>query len=390
MKIKLLFLVTEDWYFWSHRLPLARAARDAGMEVYVMARVNRHADAIREEGFRLIPWKGIVPGGVNPFRELRALAEVVKQYRSIRPDLVHHVHNKPILYGGLAARFCRIPALNTVAGLGHVFADTSLRMRALKSVLLVLFRFALKDGDRSLVAYQNSDDLEYFLDKQINLPNQSLLIRGSGVDLDKFSATPIPSSTPIVMLAARLHWKKGVREFVLAAEAIKRQKIDARFVLVGDPDPNNPTSVPESMLEKWHNDGVIEWWGRRTEMAKVLSQATIICLPSTYREGVPKVLIEAASCCRPIVTTDIAGCRDIVQDGENGILVPPGDSEALAKALCDLLGNRRLQEQMGKRGRQIVAERFSEKYVISETSAAYRQLVPHCPVLISNAFSQVT
>jgi len=390
MKIKLLFLVTEDWYFWSHRLPLARAARDAGMEVYVMARVNRHADAIREEGFRLIPWKGIVPGGVNPFRELRALAEVVKQYRSIRPDLVHHVHNKPILYGGLAARFCRIPALNTVAGLGHVFADTSLRMRALKSVLLVLFRFALKDGDRSLVAFQNSDDLEYFLDKQINLPNQSLLIRGSGVDLDKFSATPIPSSTPIVMLAARLHWKKGVREFVLAAEAIKRQKIDARFVLVGDPDPNNPTSVPESMLEKWHNDGVIEWWGRRTEMAKVLSQATIICLPSTYREGVPKVLIEAASCCRPIVTTDIAGCRDIVQDGENGILVPPGDSEALAKALCDLLGNRRLQEQMGKRGRQIVAERFSEKYVISETSAAYRQLVPHCPVLISNAFSQVT
>jgi len=125
------------------------------------------------------------------------------------------------------------------------------------------------------------------------------------------------------MLAARLHWKKGVREFVSAAEAIKRQKIDARFVLVGDPDPNNPTSVPESMLEKWHNDGVIEWWGRRTEMAKVLSQATIICLPSTYREGVPKVLIEAASCCRPIVTTDIAGCRDIVQDGENGILVPP-------------------------------------------------------------------
>jgi len=390
MKIKLLFLVTEDWYFWSHRLPLARAARDAGMEVYVMARVNRHADAIREEGFRLIPWKGIVPGGVNPFRELRALAEVVKQYRSIRPDLVHHVHNKPILYGGLAARFCRIPALNTVAGLGHVFADTSLRMRALKSVLLVLFRFALKDGDRSLVAFQNSDDLEYFLDKQINLPNQSLLIRGSGVDLDKFSATPIPSSTPIVMLAARLHWKKGVREFVLAAEAIKRQKIDARFVLVGDPDPNNPTSVPESMLEKWHNDGVIEWWGRRTEMAKVLSQATIICLPSTYREGVPKVLIEAASCCRPIVTTDIAGCRDIVQDGENGILVPPGDTEALVKALCELLGDRRLQEQMGKRGRQIVAERFSEKYVISETSAAYRQLVPHCPVLISNAFSQVT
>jgi len=162
-----------------------------GMEVYVMTRVNQHADAIREEGFRLIPWKGIVPGGVNPFRELRALAEVVKQYRSIRPDLVHHVHNKPILYGGLAARWCRIPALNTVAGLGHVFADKSLRMRALQRVLLVLFRFALKGSDRSLVAFQNSDDFEYFLDKQIILPNKSLLIRGSGVDLDKFSATPI-------------------------------------------------------------------------------------------------------------------------------------------------------------------------------------------------------
>jgi glycosyltransferase involved in cell wall biosynthesis len=360
------------------------------MEVYVMARVNQHADAIREEGFRLIPWKGIAPGSANPFRELRALAEVVKQYRSIRPDLVHHVHNKPILYGGLAARWCRIPALNTVAGLGHVFADKSLRMRALKRVLLVLFRFALKGSDRSLVAFQNSDDLEYFLDKQIILPNQSLLIRGSGVDLDMFSATPIPSSTPIVMLAARLLWKKGVREFVSAAEAIKRQKIDARFVLVGDPDPNNPTSVPQSLLVQWHNDGVIEWWGRKTEMAKVLSQATIICLPSTYREGVPKVLIEAASCCRPIVTTDIAGCRDIVQDGENGILVPPGDSEALAKALCELLGDRRLQERMGKRGRQIVADQFSEEYVISETLAAYRQLVPRCPALISNALSQVT
>jgi glycosyltransferase involved in cell wall biosynthesis len=353
-----------------------------------MAKVNNHAELIGAEGFRLIPWKSITRGGMNPFRELRALAEVVKQYRTIRPDIVHLVHNKPILYGGLAARWCRVPALNTVAGLGQVFAKESLRNRILRGFMLIFFRVAL-GNDRSVAAFQNNDDREYFLKNRIILPDRATLIRGSGVDLEEFSATPIPSGTPIVMLAARLLWEKGVREFVAAAEATKRQGIDARFVLVGDPDPANPTSVPESLLKQWSSAGLIEWWGRKTGMAQVLSRASIICLPTTYREGVPKVLIEAASCCRPIVTTDTAGCRDIVHDGENGILVPPGDSEALVRALRSLLIDRRQQERMGRRGRQIAAAQFSEEYVIAQTSDVYRQLLPACPPLTASAFTQV-
>jgi len=388
-KVKLLFLVTEDWYFWSHRLSIARAARDAGIEVYVMARINHHAEVIRAEGFHLIDWKSIRRGSVNPLRELRALAEVVKEYREISPDLVHHVHNKPILYGGLAAKWCRIPSMNTVAGLGYVFASSSFKMRVFQKVLVMLFRFALRGRERSLVSFQNSDDFEYFLSNHIVSRDKTLLIRGSGVDLAKFSAAPIPSSTPVVMLAARLLWHKGVREFVSAAETIKRLGTDARFVLVGEPDPTNPGSVPNCLLEQWNRDGVVEWWGRRTEMAQVLSQAAIVCLPSAYREGVPKVLIEAASCCRPIVTTDIAGCRDVVRNGDNGILVPPKNSEALVKALCSLLADRSRQEQMGKRGREIVADEFSEEYVISRTSRAYRRLIPHCPELVASAFSHV-
>lgn len=381
--MKLLFLVAEDWYFWSHRLSIARAARDAGLEVYVMTRVNRHAEAISSEGFHLIPWNGIARGSVNPFREIQTIREVLRQYRRIKPDLVHHVHNKPILYGGLAARWCGIASMNTVAGLGLVFAEDSAKMRALRRAMLALFRIALDGSNRSIAAFQNSEDLNYFLENRVVAPFKVMLIRGSGVDLREFSVTPTPSGIPIVMLAARLLWKKGVREFVSAAQTIRLQETSARFVVVGEPDAANPSFVPESLLQQWDHDGVIEWWGRRENMAAVLAQATIVCLPSTYREGVPKVLIEAASCGRPIVTTDIIGCRDVVFDGENGILVPPGDSGALSKAISKLLADPGLQERMGKRGRQIVADHFSEEYVVSQTSEAYRTLIPDFPPLVS-------
>lgn len=383
MNMKLLFLVAEDWYFWSHRLSIARAAREAGIEVYVMARINRHADAIRSEGFELIPWSGFVPGGMNPLKEIQAVLQVLRQYRRVRPDLVHHVHNKPILYGGLAARLCGIPAMNTVAGLGLVFAEQSVKMRTLRRLMVNLFRVALNGKNRTLTAFQNGEDLDYFLEMGVVTPSRVTLIRGSGVDLSAFPGRPNPSGIPVVMLAARLLWKKGIREFISAARAVAAQGIPARFVIVGAPDTNSPNAVPESVLRQWHNEGVVEWWGRRSDMAAVLAEAAIVCLPSTYREGVPRVLIEAASCCRPIVTTNIGGCRDIVRDSENGILVPPGDSEALAEAIRRLLADPNLREMMGRRGRQIVAEQFSDEYVVSETSIAYRRLIPDLPSLVS-------
>ncbi len=375
-KPKLLFLVAEDWYFCSHRLPLAVAAREAGYEVFVVTRVNQHADAIRAAKLTLIPLRCMRRSGMHPLRELASLRELWGIYRRERPDLVHQVGLKPVLYGSLIARIIGVRGVvNALAGLGFVFSSGRLLARLLRPVVKFVFSSLLKRRNARVIV-QNERD-RYVVTNELGIDSSSvMLIRGAGVDLRLYSAQPPSVQPPLIVLIARMLWDKGVGDFVEAANTIRKAGVQARFALVGIPDPENPTSVPESQLYAWHDSGKVEWWGYRADIPAVLTMASIACLPTFYGEGVPKALIEAMACSRAIVTTDIPGCRELVADGRSGILVAPRDVPALSAALKSLILDPDRCRQMGTAGRSMVEQFLSLDQVLSETLALYAGLVP--------------
>jgi glycosyltransferase involved in cell wall biosynthesis len=370
---RVLLLITEDWYFRSHRLDLARAARDAGMDVLVTTRSPDQGRWIRNEGFRYVP----IPfsrGSWHPLREVSAVIALARLYRREQPHLVHHVGMKPIIYGSCAARLAGIPAVvNAFAGLGSGFL-----MNGRWSKLL---RLGLKAGLRrgltlpnSRAIFQNRDDSELLIREQIVLRSQVRIITGSGVDHGAFSPMPEREGVPVVLLPSRMLWDKGIKEFVDAARLLRNDGTPARFVLVGKVDQDNPSHISEEQLRTWHREGVVEWWGYRDDMPEVLKCAHVVVLPS-YREGCPKVLLEACACGRPVIAASVPGCREIVRDGENGFLVPKRDGARLAEAIKTLLDNPSLRARMGMRGREIVLREFSAAHVASQTLAIYRELL---------------
>lgn len=365
--MKLLFVVTEDWYFVSHRLPLAVAAQAAGFDVAVATREGRHTDAIRSAGIRLIPFSLSRRGG-NPLREVVALWRL---YRREKPDLVHHVALKPVMFGALAAWLARVPAqVNAVAGLGWLFTSSDGVVRLARPVLRWIIA-RLLSRPHSLAIVQNPEDGSLL--ERSGVPAMRLrLIRGAGVDTRIFRPVTPPPGPVCIVLVARMLWDKGVGEFVDAARRLTEAGVNARFVLVGDPDPANPASVPESALRSWHGQHGVEWWGRREDMPAVLQAAHIACLPS-YREGLPKSLLEAAACGLPIVTTDAPGCREVVRDGVNGLLVPVHDAAALAAALRKLIDDAELCRRMGEQSRLRAETEFGLETVIAQTLAVYRE-----------------
>jgi len=370
---KLLFLVTEDWYFCSHRMVLACEAQRNGYDVVVATRIKKHRDRILSAGLKLIPIS-MLRNGRNPWTEFLSICELVRIYRSERPDIVHHVAIKPAVYGALAARISGVPKIvNAIAGMGYVFASRSWKARTLRPVLIRAMRILL-NRPNSRIILQNPDDFSMLVEAGVADPERTDLILGSGVDVEEFQPFPEPDGDTTVMLISRMLWDKGVGEFVEAARLLKSGGIRARFVLVGESDTENPGTIPSSRLQSWKDEGAIEWWGHRDDMPAVVAQAHIVCLPSYYREGVPKSLIEAASCGRPIVTTDTPGCREIVRDGGNGFLVPVRDSAALAVAIRKLMDDPLLRRRFGARGRELVLEKFSLEKVIANTLSVYRRL----------------
>ena len=344
---RIVFFVTEDWYFCSHRLPLAIAAKQAGYTVYVITRVNLHGAEIEAAGLNLV---GVTMSrrSKNPIVDARFIVELIRIYKDIRPDLVHHVAMKPVIYGSIAARLAGVSAnVNALAGLGFLFSSRKIMARLLRPIIKTLLRVLL-DNERTTVILQNPDDVELMVASGTINRGRVRLIMGSGVDIDEYRQQPEPEGMPIVLLASRLLWDKGVGEFVKAAQMLKTAGVEARFVLVGEGDDANPESISQHRLDVWKREGVVEIWGRRSDMPSVLSASHIVCLPS-YREGLPKVLVEAASCGRPIVTTDAPGCREIVRDGVNGILVPVKDADALANAIRSLLKAPEIAEANGTR-----------------------------------------
>lgn len=367
---KILFFITEDWFVCSHWLPLIEGARKSGLEVVVVTRTGSHVQKILQLGVRVIPFD-ISRRGSNLFRETVSILRLAQVYHKERPNIVHHVAMKPILYGSLVAHLMRVPhTVNWVAGMGWLFVSTGQRAKILRIIIQKALRVLLRG---TTIIVENIDDRS-IIANIVGATQDIHLVRGAGVDTELYCPAPEPLGIPLVVLPARMLWDKGVGEFVGAARLLLKRGVKVRFALVGEPDTENPASVPQRQLDDWQNEGVVEWWGRREDMPQVLAQAHIVCLPS-YREGLPKALLEGASCGRPIVTTDVPGCREIVRDGYNGLLVEARNATALADALSKLLANSELRQQMGQNGRVCVLSEFSQERIVAQVLTLYREVL---------------
>ena len=372
---RILYVVNHAGFFISHRLPLAIAARDAGYEVHIATPRSKHVPQLQAAGFtwHVLP---LVRSAVNPLNEIRSFFAIYRLYRRLNPDLVHHVTSKPVLYGSIAARLAGVHAVvNAIPGVGYAFGKGGLLRRLLRTIIRRAYRVALKQRNGRVI-FQNREQLEEFVHDGRVKASDAVLIAGSGVDVSQFVPVERRDHSPLtVVLASRMLTSKGVKEFVEAARLLRNRGIDARFQLVGEPDPDNPESIPIETLRRWDSEGIVSYAGRREDMPVVLADCDVFVLPTYYGEGLPKVLVEAAASGLPIVTTDWPGCRDVVTDRVNGLLVPIRDVQSLAHAIQQLLTDKPSRDAMGKRGRERAVERFALSGVVAETLAVYRELL---------------
>ncbi|MDX1519687.1 MAG: glycosyltransferase family 4 protein [Gammaproteobacteria bacterium] len=377
VKPSLLFLVTEDWYFMSHRAELARAAVEAGFDVSLVTQVSRHEAEIRDMGIALYPV--VFPRSFRrPWQDIRTLTGTCKALRAASPDIVHHVSLKPIVIGSLLHKTgpCagnKPAVINAFTGLGYVFTSQKFSARMIRAILVPLLKSLLR-GRNHFLLFQNRDDMRMMIDQGIARENQCTLIPGSGVNVHKYSPTEEPEGPPVCTLVSRMLYDKGVQDFVEAARLVKEQGVNARFVLVGDTDPENPAGIPEHVLQSWHRDGNIEYLGRQQDVSDVYANSHIVVLPS-HREGFPKTVIEAAACARPVITTDVPGCRDAIVPGETGKLVPAKDPGALAAAMIELINDKQQRERLGRAGRSLVEEKYASGVINSQFIKLYRKII---------------
>lgn len=374
MSRSLMFVVNVDWFFLSHRLPIALEALRQGYQVHIATGLTDKLDELQRHGFVVHPL-ALDRSSAGLGNAWRTMVQLWNLYRAVRPDVVHLVTIKPVLLGGLMARLAGVPAVvAAVSGLGFVFMDRGAKAAVRRWLVGGLYRVAL--GHRNLkVIFQNPDD-RASLTKLAHLPDSKVaMIRGSGVELTQYSGTPLPLGMPVVLLAARLLADKGVREFVQAARLLKQQGVSARFCLVGSIDPANPASLTDAELTQWASEGVVELWGQRSDMPRVLAAAQVVVLPSYYGEGLPKVLIEAAACGRAVVTTDHPGCRDAIDPGVTGVLVPVRNAAALADALKGLINDPARCQAMGDAGRVLAESVFDVRQVVAAHLRIYQELI---------------
>ena len=371
---KLLFLVTEDWYFCSHRLPAARAARAAGFDVVVATRVRAHGDRICDEGFALRPigWRRRGDGLAGA---RRAVSEIAGLYRAEQPDLVHHIALKSVLFGGIALRRA-FPtpegapvAIDSIMGLGSRFSAASFVARLRRPSLGIALRVAGRG--RGWVIVQNPEDRDALIALGI-APRRIALIRGSGVDCKHFRPLPDPeAATVTIALVSRMLRDKGVLDAVAAIQLLRGRGLPVELLMAGPTDPDNRGSLSAESLVSLTTDPGVAWLGPVADVRTVWRRAAIAVLPSTYGEGVPKALLEAAACARPIVASDVPGCREVVRAGETGLLVPPRDVDGLAAAIAALTGDPARRKAMGCAGRALVEREFAEDIIARETLAVY-------------------
>ena len=374
--MKVLLFANTEWYLYNFRLSLARALRDAGHEVLLVSPDGPYGPKLRELGYRWEP-APMVRRSLNPLREYALVRWLRGLIAREKVDLVHGFTIKPAIYGSIAARLAGAPArVNAVAGMGYVFTSNAPLALVLRPVIRALFRYALAGSGARLVL-QNPDDAAMFVGARLVNPEQVRLIPGSGVDCSRFSP-PVGTRTSDrfrVVFPARLLWDKGLAEYVQASRSLRDRGISVDFLLAGEPDPGNPAAVPDEIIRGWVNEGLVQWLGHVRDMPALFQSVDAVVLPS-YREGLPKGLIEAAACGLPLVTTDVPGCRHVVTHGEDGLLVPVRNGIAIADAIAQLHADPALCRRLGAAARRKALSAFEETSVIEQTLGVYRELIP--------------
>jgi len=369
---KIILFANTDWYIYNFRLALAKELRSHGYEVVILSPPGNFHEKLQANGFQWIPFP-LSRQGTNPLGELWTLWRLLRVYRRVKPVIVHHFTIKPVIYGSLAAHILGIKGIiNSITGLGHLFIDPRLITRILRTLAKIFYRASLK---KTQVIFENPEDQNTFIQNRLLQPKQTHLILGTGVDVEKFQPTTKTNNHPLVLFSSRLLITKGLLEFVEAAQRLKQKGLKARFAIAGTPDPGNPASISNEQIDAWQRSSLVEIWGWQDDMPSVLAKADIFCLPS-YREGVPNALLEACASALPIVTTNVPGCRDVVTQGVNGLLVPVRNVLALANAIEILIANPELRGEMGARGRDIAINKFSKEKIIMKTLSVYNMILP--------------
>jgi len=371
--MKVLFFANTDWYLYNFRLGLARFLRERGAEVVMMSPYGAYGPRIEAAGFHWSPLP-MDRRSLNLVGELTLLRRILEVCRSEQPDVIHNFTIKCVVHGSLAARWLGIGRrINAVTGLGHVFISDSPRARLLRPPVRSLLRLAL-GGAESRLILQNSDDVRLFSQLGLVEDERIRLIGSSGVDTIRFAPSERDRKGPFrVLFAARLLWEKGIRKYVDAAERLGSRVGEVEFLLAGVSDQGNPSAVPEGDIARWDKTGVVKILGHVDDMTRLMRTVDLVVLPS-YREGVPRGLIEAAAMGLPVITTDAPGCRKVVDDGVNGFLVPVGDAAALSDKIEYLLKAPDVCRRFGAAGRRKVLEEFDERMVFRKTYAVYREL----------------
>jgi glycosyltransferase involved in cell wall biosynthesis len=377
----LLFLVTEDWYFLSHRLPMAMAAKQAGYRVHVATRVGKGGADIERLGFTLHPlaWQR---GSTNPFNVVANIRQVRTLYKKLKPDLAHHVGLQPSIVGSLAAVGLPIALLNALTGLGFAFTSRNLNASVLRPLMSLLIRLLLKRSGVSALV-QNPDDRAALQSLGVD-PAKIEIIPGSGVDTRALTPLSDPPGEVCIAFVGRLLDDKGIRPLVAAHELMTKRGQQVRLLIAGDPDPANPASIPVAEVERWRHLPLVEVLGHVTDIEGVWARSHIAALPSR-REGLPKSLLEAAAYGRPIVATDVPGCREIARHDFNAFLVPVDDPGPLADALTILARDPALRRRLGTAGRQMVENEFSSEKIGRETVDLYDRLLRRKSALLPAA-----
>jgi glycosyltransferase involved in cell wall biosynthesis len=371
----LLYFCNVGWFFISHRLTLAQAAKAQGYDVHVACDIEstQEIEAIERAGFKFHRVR-LSRGGLNPLADLRTFSRLLALLIRYRPAIAHNITIKPVLYGSIAARIAGVRGIvNSISGLGYVFIDGR-RAAITRRLVRAVYRIALRSPTVRVI-FQNGEDMRHFVDTGLLTQGKSVLIAGSGVDLQAFCVVPEPTPPPIrIVLPARMLTDKGVQEFAAASLALQAAGLPVECLLAGGLDSSNPAALSADQVRALERNCRVRWLGHVADMASLFQSAHIVCLPS-YREGLPKALIEACAAGRPIVTTDVAGCRDVVRDGMNGLLVPPRDAHALYIALARLVSDDALRSSMGALGRKLAEDLFGIEQVIDRTLSLYREMV---------------
>lgn len=368
----LLFVVNDAMFFLSHRLPLALAARDAGYSVQVATMPGEGSSSIKDYNFvhHELP---LSRSGRNLIAEVRAFYAILRLLWEVKPMLLHLVTIKPVLYGGLAASVSPVGGVVcAISGLGFVFMSKGKKAAMMRKAISAAYRLVFRKKNLRVI-FQNPDDRDILLSVGALDVSKVKMIRGSGVDLGLYQALPETTERPIVCLAARLLRDKGIYEYVEAVKLLHDRGVKAVFKLIGDPDPGNPTSITTDDIETWRQSGMVELLGFRKDIATIFANSHVVVLPS-YREGLPKVLVEAAACGRAVITTDVPGCRDAINPGVTGLLVPVRDVVALADAMQKLIEDNELRKKMGDAGRALAEREFAIDKIVQQHLAIYAEL----------------